>query len=134
MSGRAAVAQGFPLTLSPSKGERKAFFNGLCQEEEYNMNQRTKVMTVGLLCGMLTLSVAAGCATHSTKTTQTVTSEESAPAAVTDEVQPQRPDTTTVTTTTTTESDNSSPGIIGSAFGLVWAVVSFPFRVIGALF
>jgi hypothetical protein len=37
MSGQLAVAQGFPLTLSPSKhvlsraegGERKAFFNGL---------------------------------------------------------------------------------------------------------
>ena len=28
MSGRMAVAQGFPLTLSSSKGERKAFFNG----------------------------------------------------------------------------------------------------------
>jgi len=83
---------------------------------------------------MLTLCVAAGCASHATRTTQTVTAEEPAPAAGTDEAQPQRPATTTVTTTTTTESDTRSPGIIGSAFGLVWAVVSFPFRVIGALF
>jgi hypothetical protein len=28
MSGRTLAAQGFPLTLSPSKGERKAFLNG----------------------------------------------------------------------------------------------------------
>ena len=98
------------------------------------MHQRTKVMTVVMLSGLLTLCVAAGCASHVTKTTQTVTAEEPAPAAGTDEAQPQRPATTTVTTTTTTESDKSSPGIVGSAFGLVWAVVSFPFRVIGALF
>ena len=36
-------------------------------------------------------------------------------------------------TTTTTETSAPSPGIIGSAFQLVWAVVSFPFRVIGDL-
>jgi hypothetical protein len=29
MSGRTLESQGFPLTLSLSKGERKAFFNGL---------------------------------------------------------------------------------------------------------
>jgi len=98
------------------------------------MHHRTKVMTVGLLSGLLTLCVAAGCASHATKTTQTVTTEESVPAAATDEAQPQRPATTTVTTSTTTESDKSSPGIVGSAFGLLWALVSFPFRVIGALF
>ena len=99
------------------------------------MYHRTKLMTVGLLIGMLTLCVAAGCASHVTKTTQTVTAEEPAPAAGADEAQPQRPATTTVTTTTTTtESHESSPGIVGSAFGLLWALVSFPFRVIGALF
>jgi len=98
------------------------------------MHHRTKVMTVGLLSGMLTLCVAAGCASHATKSTQTVTTEEPAPAAGTDEAPPQRPAKTTVTTTTTTESDKSSPGIVGSAFGLLWAVISFPFRVIGALF
>ncbi len=98
------------------------------------MHRRTKVMTVGLLSGLLTLCVAAGCARHVTKTTQTVTAEDPAAAADSDEAQPQRPATSTVTTTTTTESDRSSPGIIGSAFGLVWAVIGFPFRVIGALF
>ena len=33
MSGRRRAPQGFPLTLSLSKGERKAFFNGLLAEE-----------------------------------------------------------------------------------------------------
>jgi hypothetical protein len=90
-------------------------------------------MTVVMLSGMLTLCAAAGCASHATKTTQTVTAEE--PATGTDEAPQPRPAQRTVTTTTTTtESDESSPGIVGSAFGLVWAVVSFPFRVIGALF
>ncbi|MBI4518775.1 MAG: hypothetical protein HY699_23515 [Deltaproteobacteria bacterium] len=95
---------------------------------------RTKVMAVGLLLGLLTLGVAAGCASHVTKTTQTVRTEEPAAAADSDEAQPQRPAASTVTTSTTTESDKSSPGIVGSAFGLVWALVSFPFRVVGALF
>ncbi|MFI5397736.1 MAG: hypothetical protein ACHQ9S_19545 [Candidatus Binatia bacterium] len=98
------------------------------------MRHRTNVMTVVMLSGMLTLCVAAGCASHATRTTQTVRVEEPAPAAGTDEAPLQRPATTTETTTTTTERDTRSPGIIGSAFGLVWAVVSFPFRVIGALF
>jgi hypothetical protein len=96
------------------------------------MHQTTKIMTVALLGGFLTLCVAAGCAEHTTKTAQTVTTD-SAPAADTDEVQPSHPVQRTTTTTTTTESDHSSPGIIGSAFQLVWAVISFPFRVIGAL-
>ena len=100
------------------------------------MHRRTKVMTVVLLSGMLALGTAAGCASRTTKTAQTVVVEEPAPAVDTDDTQPQRERAakTTVTTTTTTESDKNSPGIIGSAFGLVWAVVSFPFRVIGALF
>jgi len=29
MSGEMLAAQGIPLTLSPSKGERNTFFNGL---------------------------------------------------------------------------------------------------------
>jgi len=89
-------------------------------------------MTVVMLSGTLTLCAAAGCAAHATKTTQTVTTEE--PAAGTDEAPQPGPVQRTVTTTTTTESNESSPGIVGSAFRLVWAVVSFPFRVIGALF
>jgi hypothetical protein len=96
------------------------------------MHQTTKLMTVALLCGMLTLCAAAGCAGRTTKTAQTITTEESAPAVDADETQPSPPVQRAVTTTTS-ESDNSSPGIVGSAFLLVWAVVSFPFRVIGAL-
>lgn len=90
-------------------------------------------MTVVMLSSILTLCAVAGCAARTTKAMQTVTAEE--PAAGTDEAPQRRPAERTVTTTTsTTESDESSPGIVGSAFRLVWAVVSFPFRVIGALF
>jgi ABC-type phosphate transport system substrate-binding protein len=101
--------------------------------EECEMYHRTKMMSVVLLSGMLALCAAAGCAgSRTTKTTQTVRAEEPALAPDTDEARQARSAPTTVTTTTTTESD--SPGIVGSAFRLVWAVVSFPFRVIGALF
>jgi hypothetical protein len=40
---------------------------------------------------------------------------------------------TTVTTTTTETEKASSPGIVGSAFGLVGAVIAFPFRVVGGV-
>ena len=40
---------------------------------------------------------------------------------------------TTATTTTTETAEESSPGIIGSAFGLVGAVIAFPFRVVGGV-
>jgi hypothetical protein len=40
---------------------------------------------------------------------------------------------TTVTTTTTETGQESSPGIVGSAFGLVGAVIAFPFRVVGGV-
>jgi len=90
-------------------------------------------MTVLMLSATLTLGAAAGCASRTTKTTQTVTAEE--PVANTDEAPLARPaQRTETTTTTTTASDENSHGVIGSAFLLVWAVVSFPFRVIGALF
>jgi hypothetical protein len=72
-------------------------------------------MTVGLLSGLLTLCVAAGCAGHETKVAQTVRAEEPARAAGTDDAPPQRPAKTTVTTTTATESDKSASGIAGSA-------------------
>lgn len=98
------------------------------------MHYRTSVMTVALLSGMLTVATAAGCGGHKTKTVRTVTVEESAAAKDTDETQEPRGAQKTVTTTTTTQSDEGSPGIIGSTFRLAWAVISFPFRVIGALF
>ncbi len=96
------------------------------------MHPTTKVLTVAVLSGLLTLSVVPGCAGRSAKTTQTTTTE-SVPLADSGEVERPVPVERT-TTTTTTEDDKSSPGIIGSAFGLVWAVISFPFRVVGALF
>jgi hypothetical protein len=96
------------------------------------MHQTTKAMTAALLGGVLILCAAAGCAGHTTKTAQTITTE-SAPAADTDAMRPPGPVERT-TTTTTTASNKSSPGVVGSAFQLVWAVISFPFRVIGALF
>jgi hypothetical protein len=40
---------------------------------------------------------------------------------------------TTMTTTTTEAEQESSPGIIGSALGLVGAVIAFPFRVAGGV-
>lgn len=40
---------------------------------------------------------------------------------------------TTVTTTTRETEEEPSPGIIGSAFGLVGAVIAFPFRVVGGV-
>ena len=97
------------------------------------MHQTMKVMAVALLSGILALGTGMGCAGRTTTTAQTTTTEESAPATETGEPQPPHPAVQTTTTTTTTESDHSSPGIIGSAFLFVWAVVSFPFRVIGAL-
>ncbi|MBI3785969.1 MAG: hypothetical protein HY270_21465 [Deltaproteobacteria bacterium] len=99
------------------------------------MHCRTKTMTTVLLGGMLTLGTAAGCASHTTKTKQTVAVVETSPAVDTDDTRPQpAAKSIATTTTTTTENDKRSPGIIGSAFGLVWAVISFPFRVIGDLF
>jgi hypothetical protein len=92
------------------------------------------LLAVALLSGILALDPVTGCAGHRTSTVKTVTIEEPDPAAgPDDEAQQPRPSKKTETTTTT-ESDDSSPGIIGSAFRLVWAVISFPFRVIGALF
>jgi len=97
------------------------------------MRHRSSVIAVVLLSATLALQAAAGCADRTTRTTQTVTTEE--PAAGSDTApQPATAHRTETTSTTTTDSGAGSPGIIGSAFGLVWAVISFPFRVVGALF
>ena len=97
------------------------------------MGRVTSVIAAALLSGLLTVSTASGCAGQKTSTVRTETVEEPAPPAGTvDAGQPQA--TRKTETTTTTENDNRSPGIIGSAFRLVWAVISFPFRVIGDLF
>ena len=93
------------------------------------MNKPWKVMTILLFSGTLTLCSGVGCAGHTTKTTRTVATQEPAGAASADEM---HEDNRTVTTTTT-QDDERSPGIIGSTFRLVWAVISFPFRVIGDL-
>jgi hypothetical protein len=85
------------------------------------------------LTGVLALSPNLGCAGHTTKTTKVVTTEEPDGTARSAGDAPVTSDRS-VTTTTTTEDDERSPGIIGSSFRLVWAVISFPFRVVGALF
>jgi hypothetical protein len=46
MSGELHAAQGFPLTLSLSNGERKAFFNGL-------LRFRSRLETIGPARGVL---------------------------------------------------------------------------------
>jgi len=88
-----------------------------------------------VLClpAVLAVSPSLGCAGHTTKTTKVVTTEEPGTAARSAGDAPAASDQS-VTTTTTTEDDDRSPGIIGSTFRLVWAVISFPFRVVGALF
>ncbi len=91
------------------------------------------LLAVALLSAMLALDPVTGCAGHKTNTVKTVTVEEPDAAAGANEAQQPHPAKRTETTTTT-ESDDRSPGIIGSAFRLVWAVISFPFRVVGALF
>lgn len=88
-----------------------------------------------ILAGMLALFSATGCGSHTTRTTETVAVDGSVAG---DTELPEHglvePGATTTTTSTTIESRESSPGIIGSAAQFVWAVVSFPFRVIGSLF
>ena len=93
-----------------------------------SMRPRTHDMVVGAALLMCLTGFAGGvaCSSHQSKTVRTESFD--APAANPDEPP------TRETTTTTTESDDRSPGVIGSAFHLVWAVISFPFRVIGDLF
>ncbi len=90
-------------------------------------------LAVALLSGMLTLGPATGCSGRKTSTVKTVTVDEPDTASDSSQAQ-QAPATRRIETTTSTESDDRSPGVIGSAFHLVWAVISLPFRVIGALF
>ncbi len=88
-------------------------------------------LAVALLSGMLTLGPATGCSGRKTSTVKTVTVDQPDTAS---DSQAQQAPAIRRTETTTTESDDRSPGVIGSAFHLVWAVISLPFRVIGALF
>ncbi len=94
------------------------------------MHLRKHVIAMALLSAVLTAGAATGCASQKATTVRTVTAGESDSTANTENGRPNAP---TSTTTTTTQSDRS-PGIIGSAFRLVWAVIAFPFRVIGDLF
>lgn len=96
------------------------------------MKNPTRLMMVLLLSGTLTLCAGTGCASHTTRTTETVTTQDAGPA--TGDGAASEPSASSKTVTTTTRSDGRSPGIIGSTFGLVWAVIAFPFRVIGDLF
>ena len=98
------------------------------------MRQMRIRSVVSILCltGILTFCAAAGCAGHTTKTTKVVTTQDPDRATRGAGDAPLSSDQSV--TTTTTEQDDSSPGIIGSTFRLLWAVASFPFRVVGALF
>ena len=96
------------------------------------MPHRARVLAITLLAGMLTIGAGlASCASHETTTVRTQTVEEPGPAT---DAQEGRQPATRTDTTTTTDRDERSPGIVGSAFRLVWAVISFPFRVIADLF
>lgn len=92
---------------------------------------RRTTVALALLTCTIVIGGSAGCGSHQSKTVQTQT-VEAADTASPDEAQ-RVPEAKTTTTTTTTEKDDSSPGVISSAAHLVWAVISLPFRLIGAL-
>lgn len=98
------------------------------------MSHAAKITLVVALAGLLSVGGLSGCGGQTTKT-ERITTTESAGAASRGDQSGSRPvDRTTTATTTQTEDDENPPGIIGSAFQFVWAVISFPFRVVGALF
>ena len=82
---------------------------------------------VVLLSGMLTLGATAGSAGRTTKGAPAVGVEEPAPAAGTDDAQPQRPAKTTVATGPAAEREKSASGIVaahrdaGDPIQLMWA-------------
>jgi hypothetical protein len=93
------------------------------------MRYRTAIVAIALFICAAGFAGGTGCGSHQTKTVKTETVE--VPATSTNDDLPERRE---VTKTTTTEKDDKSPGVIGSAFHFVWAVISLPFRLIGALF
>ena len=104
-------------------------------------NANANVSTAAVLAMALMVS---GCVTRServvvvdhgpavTQTTTTVVDHDPTPATTST--------TTTEVTTQTHDSDHvvsartSNGGIIGGIFGVIGAIIAFPFRVIGALF
>ncbi len=96
-------------------------------------SMRSMRNTIIVLCVTGTLATAVGCASHTKTTTKVVTTREPETAGDSP-IEDGRTSASKTVSTTTTESDDRSPGIVGSTFRLVWAVISFPFRVIGALF
>lgn len=88
---------------------------------------KRKSLVVLVLGAGLLMGSPLGCAERVSKVETTTAVVDGGPGEAQD-------GSITTTETTTSESEDSSPGIIGSAFGFVWAVISFPFRVIGALF
>lgn len=87
---------------------------------------RKMLVAAALLICTAGFSGAMGCgSSYHTRTVHTETVE--APDRAYDQPPAER-------STTTTTTDDDSPGVIGSAAHLVWAAITLPFRVIGALF
>lgn len=87
---------------------------------------------------LLILGGVSGCAGGKTTTVTTTTvtrpsQTDLSPAATAYSQGTAAPGQETTVTTTTTEEKESSPGVVGSAFGLVGAVIALPFRVVGGV-
>jgi hypothetical protein len=106
--------------------------------EEIEMSTVSTVSFVLFLTLWLVVGGVSGCSSGKTTTvtTTTVTTPLRTDPSVISPVHSQEataPSQETKVTTTTTEKEESSPGIIGSAVGLVGAVIAFPFRVVGGV-
>ena len=93
------------------------------------MHQTRKLLATVLIASALTFTALPGCADRTHETTRTTTIEEPAPGTL---PEGQAAAARRTTTTTTNDEDEGSPGVIGSAFQLVGAIILFPFKVIGA--
>jgi hypothetical protein len=106
--------------------------------EEGEMSTVSTVSFVLFFTLWLVVGGVSGCSSGKTTTvtTTTVTTPLRTDPLATSPINSQEataPSQETTVTTTTTETEESSPGIIGSAFGLVGAVIAFPFRVVGGV-
>jgi hypothetical protein len=95
---------------------------------------RSFVLSFALLLVVGSISGCAGGKTTTVTTTVTKPVHMGTPPAPAVESQhAPSPSQETTVITTTTEERESSPGIVGSAFGFVGAVIAFPFRVVGGV-
>jgi hypothetical protein len=106
--------------------------------EEEEMSTVSAVSCVLFCTIWLVVGGISGCSSGKTTTvtTTTVTTPlrtDPLASSPVDRQEATAPRQETTVTTTTTETEDSSPGIIGSAFGLVGAVIAFPFRVVGGV-